>query len=181
MCEMHGGQMQCLREIAAVDAGFGVFGEAPVKVSIVDQQAALYGHNCRERGDCKITFGTGAFLLALADGTRPPESELLPTIAWRRRQEEKPTFAIEGGVYDAGAALEWAHRIGLYSALGELDAFEGPSALSRGIIFVPALSALAAPYWDRKAAPPFIAMDHSTDRRDMFRAVLEEVATLTVV
>ena len=180
MCELHRVPMQCLPEIAAVDAGFGMFGDTPVKVSIVDQQAALYGHNCRKPGDCKITFGTGAFLLALADGKRPPESELLPTIAWRRRQEEKPTFAIEGGVYDAGAALEWAHRIGLYSALEELDAFEGPSALSRGIIFVPALSGLGAPYWDRQAAPLFIGMDHSTDRRDMVRAVLEGIAILTV-
>jgi glycerol kinase len=171
--------IHCLPEIATVDGDFGKIGGTPVKVSIVDQQAALYGHACRKPGDCKITFGTGAFLLAVTGDERPPESELLPTVAWHVRGE-KPTFAIEGGVYDAGSALEWARGIGLFSDMEELGVFEGPSALSRGIVFVPALSGLAAPYWDRRAAPLFIGMDHATDRRDMVRAVLEGIAMLTV-
>lgn len=179
MCALHGVPRQCLPEIAAVDAGFGEIDGTPVKVSIVDQQAALFGHDCRKPGDCKITFGTGAFLLAIAGDRRPAESDLLPTIAWHR-QGEAPTFAIEGGVYDAGSALEWARDIGLFSAMEELGSFEGPSALSRGIVFVPALSGLAAPYWDRQAAPLFIGMDHATDRRDLVRAVLEGIAMLTV-
>ena len=179
MCELHRVPMSCLPTIAAVDAGFGKIGNTPVKVSLVDQQAALYGHNCRKSGDCKITFGTGAFLLAVTGHERPKAMELLPTVAWRTG--DRPTiFAIEGGVYDAGAALEWARNIGLYADLGELNAFEGPSALSRGLAFVPALSGLAAPYWDRQAAPIFIGMDHATDRREMVRAVLEGIAMLTV-
>jgi glycerol kinase len=179
MCEMHRVPIECLPEILPVDAGFGEIDHIPVRVSIVDQQGALYGHNCRKPGDCKITFGTGAFLLVISGTERPQDSHLLPTIAWYRKEED-PTFAIEGGVYDAGAALEWARNIGLYSALEELSVFGGPSALSRGIIFVPALSGLAAPYWDRQAAPLFIGMDHSTDRRDLVRAVLEGIAMLTV-
>lgn len=179
MCELHGVPIECLPKISSVDGGFGKIGDTPVKVSIVDQQGALYGHNCRKPGDCKITFGTGAFLLAVSGNERPPESDLLPTVAWHRNGEGV-TYAIEGGVYDAGAALEWARNIGLYSALEELGVFEGPSALSRGIVFVPALSGLAAPYWDRQAAPLFIGMDHATDRRDMVRAVLEGIAMLTV-
>ena len=129
MCELHGVPIQCLPKITSVDAGFGKIGNTPIRVSIVDQQAALYGHNCRKSGDCKITFGTGAFLLAVAGGERPETADLLPTIAWQRVGEE-PTFALEGGVYDAGAALEWAQRIGLYSHVDELDGFDGPSALS---------------------------------------------------
>lgn len=178
MCALHGVPSQCLPQIRAVDAGFGQIKGVPVQVSIVDQQAALYGHHCDQRGDCKITFGTGAFLLAIAGGQRIDPPDLLPTIAWKT-QQAGPTYAIEGGVYDAGAALEWARRIGLYSALEELNQFEGPSAISRGIVFVPALSGLAAPYWDRQAAPLFIGMDHATDRRDMVRAVLEGIAMLT--
>ncbi|MCB5201162.1 glycerol kinase [Neorhizobium sp. T786] len=179
LCALHGVPKECLPRIAAVDEGFGEINGIPVRASIVDQQAALYGHGCREPGDCKITFGTGAFLLAVAGAERPPQAELLPTVAWALR-DSGTTFAIEGGVYDAGAALEWARNIGLYSALEELGIFEGPSALSRGIIFVPALSGLAAPYWDRSAAPLFIGMDHATDRRDLVRAVLEGIAMLTV-
>lgn len=179
MCDLHGVPRQCLPEIVAVDETFGQIGQTPVRVSIVDQQAALFGHNCRRPGDCKITFGTGAFLLAVTGDKRPPASDLLPTIAWHRKGQA-PTFAVEGGVYDAGSALEWARSIGLFAAMEELGSFEGPSALSRGIVFVPALSGLAAPYWDRQAAPIFIGMDHATDRRDMVRAVLEGIAMLTV-
>lgn len=178
MCELHGVPIQCLPKITSVDAGFGKIGNTPIRVSIVDQQAALYGHNCRKPGDCKITFGTGAFLLAVAGGERPETADLLPTIAWQRVGEE-PTFALEGGVYDAGAALDWAQRIGLYSHVDELDGFDGPSALSRGIAFVPALSGLAAPYWDRAAGSLFIGMNHATDRRDLVRAVIEGIAMLT--
>jgi glycerol kinase len=179
MCEVHGVPIDCLPEIRTVDHGFGDIAGTPVRVSIVDQQGALFGHDCREPGDCKITFGTGAFLLAVSGTERPRESHLLPTIAWHRNGEAA-TYAIEGGVYDAGSALEWAKNIGLFTAMEELASFEGTSALSRGIIFVPALSGLAAPYWDRKAAPLFIGMDHGTDRRDLVRAVLEGIAMLTV-
>lgn len=179
MCALHGVPQECLPRIVPVDGGFGMIGSTPVKVSVVDQQGALYGHNCRNPGDCKITFGTGAFLLALTGTTRPPASDLLPTVAWLK-QGMGTTYAIEGGVYDAGAALEWARSIGLFTAMEELAAFEGPSAISRGLIFVPALSGLAAPYWDRAAAPLFIGMNHGTTRRDMVRAVLEGIALLTV-
>ncbi|RAM63167.1 glycerol kinase [Herbaspirillum rubrisubalbicans] len=178
MCELHGVPKECLPEIRDVNAGFGDIDGTPVQVSIVDQQAALYGHNCRKSGDSKITFGTGAFFLAVTGEESVKTNALLPTIAWKK-MGENATYAIEGGVYDAGAALDWARHIGFYSALEELNHFEGPTALSRGIVFVPALSGLAAPYWDRTATPLFIGMDHATDRRDMARAVLEGIAMLT--
>lgn len=179
LCDLHGVPREFLPPIRAVDAGFGTIDGVPLRVSIVDQQAALYGHGCRAPGDAKITFGTGAFLLAIAGPARPNPEGLLPTIGWHRTGEA-PVFAIEGGVYDAGAALEWLRRLGLYTDTAELDGFTGPSALSRGLVFVPALSGLAAPYWDRKAAPLFIGMEAATDRRDMVRAALEGIALLTV-
>lgn len=179
LCALHGVPRACLPPIRAVDAGFGTIGGVPVKACIVDQQAALYGHGCRAPGEAKITFGTGAFLLAVTGTERPQTDGLLPTIAWQRRGEA-PVFAVEGGVYDAGAALEWLKRLGLFTDTGELDGFEGPSAISRGLVFVPALSGLAAPYWDRKAAPLFIGMDAATGRADMVRAALEGIALLTV-
>ncbi|MFD2236505.1 FGGY family carbohydrate kinase [Aureimonas populi] len=178
LCQMHGVPIECLPPIRAVNAGFGEIGGVRVAVSIVDQQAALYGHGCRAPGEAKITFGTGAFLLAIAGPARPAAGELLPTIAWQMRGQA-PVHAIEGGVYDAGACLEWVRRLGLFSADAQLDGFEGPSALSRGIVFVPALSGLAAPHWDRGAAPLFIGMDHATGPRDLVRAVLEGIALMT--
>ncbi len=178
MCALHEVPMECLPEIRAVDAGFGAIDGVLVKASIVDQQAALYGHGCRRPGDVKITFGTGAFLLAVTGEQRPTALGLLPTVAWR--MGAGTVFAIEGGVYDAGSALEWLRRLGLFAGSDELDGFEGPSALSRGLVFVPALSGLAAPHWDRTAAPIFIGMDAATSRRDMVRAALEGIAMLTV-
>ena len=115
----------------------------------------------------------------VAPAARPETDGLLPTVGWSRTGAGT-TFAVERGVYDAGAALQWARGIGLYSSHDELAGFDGPSGLARGIVFVPALSGLAAPYWDRDAAPLFIGMDHATDRRDLVRAVLEGIAMLTV-
>lgn len=179
LCALHGVPMEALPPIHPVDAGFGAVDGVPLKASIVDQQAALYGHGCRTPGEVKITFGTGAFLLAVTGANRPDITGLLPTIAWQRTGEV-PVFALEGGVYDAGSALEWLRRLGLYRHPDELDGFDGPSALSRGLVFVPALSGLAAPYWDRQAAPLFIGMDAATERGDMVRAALEGIALLTV-
>jgi len=117
-------------------------------------------------------------LLALAGELRPDAGDLLPTIAWQK-QGKKPVYAIEGGVYDAGSALEWARGIGLYSDLDELSGFECTSALQRGLVFIPALSGLAAPCWDREAAPLFIGMQHDTTRQDLLCAVLEGIAMMT--
>ncbi|GAB4070598.1 glycerol kinase [Ancylobacter sonchi] len=178
LCALHGVPLACLPPIGAVDAECGAVDGVPVKASIVDQQAALFGHGCRKPGDTKITFGTGAFLLSVTGGAPRSDAGLPPTLAWQRNGEP-PVFALEGGVYDAGAALEWLQRLGLFATPAELDGFERSSALSRGLVFVPALSGLAAPYWDRNAAPLFIGMEAATDRRDMVQAALEGIALLT--
>jgi glycerol kinase len=178
LCALHGIPIECLPEIRASDAGFGTVDGVPLKVSIVDQQAALFGHGCRLPGEAKITFGTGAFLLAVTGGQRPSvASGLLPTVAWSLKGQ--PTFAVDGGVYDAGAAMEWARRIGLFADWSELSDFDGPSAISRGLVSVPAFSGLAAPYWDRAAAPLFLGMTFDTTRQDMVRAILEGIAYMS--
>lgn len=178
LCALHGVPLASLPEIRACDAGFGRLNGVPVRASIVDQQAALLGHGCTRPGEAKMTFGTGAFLLACAGEARPEPGVLSPTVAWQRAGKAR-VHALEGGVYDAGAALEWARRIGLIDDPATLSDHEGPTALSRGLVFVPALSGLAAPDWDRTAAPVFIGMDHATTRADMARAVLEGVAMLS--
>jgi glycerol kinase len=178
LCTLHGIPIECLPEIRANDAGFGTVDGVPLKVSIVDQQAALFGHGCRLPGEAKITFGTGTFLLAVTGEARPVvASGLLPTIAWSRNGQ--PTFAVDGGLYDAGSAMEWARRIGLFADWLELSAFDGPSAISRGLVSIPAFSGLAAPYWDRAAAPLFLGMTFDTTRRDLARAILEGIAYMS--
>lgn len=179
LCRHFGVPVETLPEIRPTVSSFGALKGVPVTASLVDQQAALYGHGCRKAGDIKITFGTGAFVLAVTGDEiiRAPERGLLPTIAWQTKSERH--YAVDGGVYNAGSAIEWAERIGLLKDLAELDHFERKPAIERGLVFVPALSGLAAPYWDRSAAGLWIGMGLETDRADMLQAILEGVALRT--
>ena len=108
---------------------------------------------------------------------RAPERGLLPTVAWRIGGET--VYAVDGGVYDAGAAVEWAGTLGLFADLAELDAFAAPPAIGRGLAFVPALSGLACPHWDRSAAALWLGMSAGTSKRDLCQALLEGIALRT--
>ncbi|MCW5257952.1 glycerol kinase [Verminephrobacter aporrectodeae subsp. tuberculatae] len=179
LCALFGVPMECLPAIRPTVGDFGLYRGIPVTASIVDQQAALYGHGCRAAGDAKITFGTGAFALALtgAQIPRAPTSGLLPTVAWQIGAER--SYALDGGVYDAGSAVEWAGRIGLYTDLSEITAFGAAPAIARGLAFVPALSGLACPHWDRSAAALWVGMNAATTRQDLCQALLEGIALRT--
>ena len=179
LCRLFGVPIECLPEIQPTVGTFGALGGAPVTAAMVDQQAALYGHGCRARGDVKVTFGTGAFALALSgeEIVRAPERGLLPTVAWRIG--EVTERAVDGGVYDAGAAVEWAMRLGLLADPAELDAFAAPPAIERGLVFVPALSGLACPHWDRSAGALWLGMTGGTTRQDLCQAMLEGIALRT--
>jgi glycerol kinase len=179
LCYFFGVPIECLPEIRDTVGAFGNIGGVPVSASAVDQQAALYGHGCRAPGDAKITFGTGAFALAVtgSDIVRAPEEGLLPTVAWVANGE--PVFAVDGGVYDAGAAVDWAQRIGLIDDVADLDSFDAPPAIDRDLVFVPALSGLACPHWDRSAGALWLGMSGATTRKDMQQALVEGIALRT--
>ncbi|MBB4867314.1 glycerol kinase [Pseudomonas nitritireducens] len=176
LCALFGVPLEALPEIRDTVGHFGEIGVTPVTASVVDQQASLYGHGCRQPGDAKITFGTGAFALTLSGERiiRSPENGLLATIAWQI--DGKPVYAMDGGVYDASAAVEWAGRLGLFSDFSELAGFDQPAAIGRGLAFVPALSGLACPHWDRSAGALWLGMNAATTRQDMCQALLEGVA-----
>jgi glycerol kinase len=178
LCAMFGVPMECLPEIRGNLAGFGQVGHVPFAASVVDQQAALYGHGCRKRGDAKITFGTGAFALVVTGQTPPtPEGGLLPTVAWDLGQGT--VYALDGGVQDAGSAVEWALRAGIATGFADFDHFDQPPAVSRGLIFLPAFSGLGAPHWDRSAAPLLIGLTPEMTRRDICQALIEGIAFQT--
>jgi glycerol kinase len=180
LADLFGVPIECLPEIRPTTGDFGTIDGIPVTASMVDQQAALFGHGCRKPGDAKITFGTGAFALTIA-GPRPlkdPASGLLPTVAWKLG-DAPAAYAIDGGVYNAASALNWARELGLFADFAEIESFEGPSAIARGLVFVPALSGLGCPYWDRSAAGLWLGLGLETTRADLVRAVLEGVALRT--
>ena len=177
LCELFGVPMECLPEIVSTTGVLAEIKGVPVTASMVDQQAALFGHGCRRLGDAKITFGTGAFALAIA-GDKPlrdAASGLLPTIAWRIG-EAPCTYALDGGVYNAASAINWARGIGLFDAYDEIARFEATSAIFRNLAFVPALSGLGCPYWDRSAAGMWLGLGLETSKADMMQAVLEGIA-----
>ncbi|MFC4120393.1 FGGY family carbohydrate kinase [Nonomuraea zeae] len=166
-----------LPDIVASDAVVGTttaFGpEIPVTGLIVDQQAALLAEACLEAGTAKCTYGTGAFLLAQL-GTSPARSAsgLATSIAWRLRGETR--YCVDGQVYTAASAVRWLADLGLISGADQLDAVAAPSG--DGVLCVPALAGLAAPWWDATATASFTGMTLSTGRGQLVRALLEGVA-----
>ncbi|MFT5504749.1 MAG: glycerol kinase [Planctomycetota bacterium] len=181
LCDMFGVPLECLPEIVPTSGYLGSIvsqgRHIPVRASVVDQQASLYGHGCRELGDAKITFGTGAFALVLTgnQALRSPEQGLLPTVAWQM-ESSVPMYALDGGVYCAGSAIDWGRKLGLFKEYAEINQFDRASAIERDLVFVPALSGLACPHWDRTAAGIWLGLSLETDALDLMQAVLEGVA-----
>jgi len=184
LCRLFGIPIDILPEIRRTTAHFGFLKSSgqdiPVTASVVDQQAALFGHGCYETGQIKVTFGTGAF--ALANVGKSPQSEhasgILSTVAWQFGDGE-PVYALDAGVYNAGSAVNWVQNLGFFKDTSEIDHFENPPAVSRGLVFVPALSGLACPYWDRSASGLWLGIGLETTKEDLCQAVLEGIAFRT--
>ena len=180
LADLFGVPIECLPEIRPTAGLFGETRGIPVTASLVDQPAALFGHGCRRMGDAKITFGTGAFALALAGDAIPRHtgSGLEATIAWKIG-DAPCAYALQGGIYDAASAVNWARSLGLFADYREIDDFAAAPAIARGLVFVPALNGLSCPYWDRRAAGLWLGMGLETTRSDLMQALLEGVALLT--
>jgi glycerol kinase len=179
LCRLFGVPIDALAEIRSTAGSFANFNGMVIAASITDQQAALFGHGCRRAGQAKITFGTGAFALAVADRNIAADrtNGMSRTVAWKIGSGPI-SYAIEGGVYDAASAINWARGLGLFEDYSEIDDFADASAIERGIVFVPALSGLAAPYWDRNAAGMWLGLGLDSTKADMMQALLEGIALL---
>ncbi len=141
-----------------------------------DQQAALFGQACYAPGMAKNTYGTGCFLL-MNTGETPAVSRnrLLATVAWRRGAAT--TYALEGSVFIAGAAIQWLRDgLGLIAAAPEIEALASSVPDAGGVFFVPALSGLGAPYWDPHARGAIVGLTRGSTRAHLARATLEAIA-----
>ncbi len=164
--------------IFAVTKGFpGIPDGVPITGVLGDQQAALMGQACVKEGMAKSTYGTGAFIL-LNTGRKPVKSRhrLVSTVAWAL-SEENYTYALEGSAFVAGAAVQWV-RDGLrfIQDSAEIEALAASVPTTDGVVFVPALTGLGAPYWDPNATGMFTGITRGTNRAHMARAVLEGIA-----
>ena len=184
LCELFEIPIEILPEIRPTTAHFGDLTakgrRIPVTASVVDQQAALLGHGCYSAGQVKVTFGTGVFALANVGECiySDHSSGLLSTVAWQLAGC-KPVYAVDAGVYNAGSAVNWVKNLGLFNDFSDIDRFEKPAASLRRLVFVPALSGLACPFWDRSAAGLWLGMSLETTKADLCQAVLEGIALRT--
>ncbi len=156
------------------DAGFGA--SIPIAASVVDQPSALFGQACHRAGTVKTTYGTGCFML-MNTGERSVESQrgLVTTVAWRL--DGRITYALDGGVYIAGAAVQWLRDgLGIIAKAAETEALARSVSDSGGLYFVPAFSGLAAPYWDQYARGTMVGITGGTNRAHIARATLEAIA-----
>lgn len=177
--------MQLLPEVVPSSGVLGetepqLFGTSiPIAGVAGDQQSALFGQTCFAPGNAKNTYGTGCFLL-MNTGDKPVESRngLLTTIAWEI--DGKTTYALEGSVFVAGAAIQWLRdEMGLVKQSADTEALAQSVRDTGGVYFVPAFTGLGAPYWDPYARGMLIGLTRGTSRAQVVRAVLESLAYQT--
>jgi glycerol kinase len=141
-----------------------------------DQQAALFGQACFEPGDAKNTYGTGCFAL-INTGMHPVVSShgLLTTVAWRIGG--RISYALEGAVFVAGAAVQWLRDgLGIIADAAETESLARSVSDTGGVYFVPAFVGLGAPYWDQHARGTIVGLTRGTTRAHLARAALEAIA-----
>ena len=168
-----------IRESSEVygETAAGLFGSRiPIAGIAGDQQAATFGQACLQQGMVKNTYGTGCFML-LNTGAEAVSSEhnLLTTVAWRKGG--KTTYALEGGVFVAGAVVQWLRDgLGIIRSSAEVEALARSVPDSGGVLFVPAFTGLGAPHWDPYARGTMVGLSRGTTAGHVARAALEAVA-----
>ncbi len=141
-----------------------------------DQQAALFGQNCFERGQAKNTYGTGCFML-MNIGEKPTASkhQLITTVAWKTNGQTE--FAFEGSVFIGGAVVQWLRDgLGIVKSSSEIEALAASVPDCGGVYFVPAFAGLGAPHWDQYARGSITGLTRGTTKGHIARAALEGIA-----
>ena len=153
--------------------------EVPISGIAGDQQAALFGQMCIEPGSIKNTYGTGCFVM-LNTGNKPVMSKnnLLTTIAWKIGNQV--VYALEGSIYVGGSVVQWLRDgLGFITSSSEIEDLASTVPDSGGVYFVPALTGLAAPYWDQYARGTIVGITRGTTRAHIARAALDGIAFQT--
>lgn len=185
MCEMLGVPMAMLPEVKDCAAEFGwtrpdLFGrEIPILGVAGDQQAATVGQACFEPGMLKSTYGTGCFaLLNTGDTPVTSKNRLLTTIAYQL--DGKPTYALEGSIFIAGAVVQWLRDgLKIIREAAETQPMANASDPSQDVILVPAFTGLGAPYWNAECRGAIFGLNRNSGPEDLARAALESVGFQT--
>jgi glycerol kinase len=154
----------------------------PISGVAGDQQSALFGQACFKKGSAKCTFGTGSFLL-MNTGAKMVHSRsgLLTTVAWQLKGDKKMTYALEGGAFICGAAVQWLRdQMQFIKNSSEIESLAKQVSSTDGVFLVPAFVGLGAPYWDPEARAAIVGMTRGTGRAHLARATLEAMALQNV-
>ena len=174
-----------LPEVMDSSDDFGVVDSALLggEVSVLgiagDQQAALFGQACFEEGMAKSTYGTGCFLmLNTGDKALKSKNKLLTTVAYRLNG--KPTYAIEGSIFMAGATIQWIRDgLKLINSASETESIAEKMPLDHGVFLVPAFTGLGAPYWDPNARGAILGLTRDSGINEIVTAGLQSVCYQT--
>jgi glycerol kinase len=173
--------------LPAIRSSSEIYGEAsatalrgrPVTGILGDQQAALFGQTCFERGEAKNTYGTGSFLL-LNTGEEIVRSETLLTSVAAKVGDRPTTYVLEGSIAVTGAAVQWLRdQLGLIGSAPEVEELARTVPDNGGVYFVPAFSGLFAPYWRDDARGVIVGLTAYARAGHIARAVLEATAWQT--
>ena len=151
-------------------------GRIPIAGAAGDQQAALFGQTCFHPGEAKNTYGTGCFLL-MNTGDQPVFSEngLVTTIAWGL--DGKVTYALEGSIFVAGAAIQWLRdEMRLIDSAADSEYIASKVKDTNCCYFVPAFTGLGAPHWDQYARGTIVGIIRGVNKYHIIRATLESLA-----
>jgi glycerol kinase len=165
-------------DFGTVSAGLPAAG-APIAGMAGDQQAALIGQGCLAPGQAKSTYGTGCFLMVnTGNEALQSQSRLLTTLAYRL--EGKVTYAIEGSIFVAGAAIKWLRdALGLIGSAAESERVAERSPDAGGVYLVPAFTGLGAPHWDPRARGAILGLTRDSGADAIVTAALQSVAFQT--
>jgi glycerol kinase len=153
---------------------------APIAGIAGDQQAALFGQMCTEKGMVKNTYGTGCFMLMnIGEKFMQSKNNLLTTIAWKLNG--KTEYAFEGSIFIGGAVVQWLRDgLGIINTSAEVEQLALSVEDTGGVYFVPAFAGLGAPYWDADARGTLVGLTRGTTAAHIARAAIEAIAFQTV-
>lgn len=145
-----------------------------------DQQAALFGQMCTQKGMVKNTYGTGCFMLMnIGNKPTPSKNNLLTTVAWQING--KTTYALEGSVFIAGAVVQWLRdSLKIIKKSSDVEQLANTVTDSQGVYFVPSFAGLGAPYWNQQAQGTIFGLTRGSTDAHIARAALEAIAYQTM-
>jgi glycerol kinase len=159
-------------EIATIDSLQGI----PIAGIAGDQQAALFGQGCFDKGMVKNTYGTGCFMLQNTGNTSvSSQHRLLTTIGWTIRGET--AYALEGSVFIGGAVIQWLRdSLGMIERSDDVETLAASVPDNGGVFFVPAFTGLGTPYWDQDARGTIVGLTRGSGKAHIARAAIESMA-----